>query len=92
MTPPNAIWPQSIECQDMNKSQGDFSLWSGATAHNTTPLTDKGGETRGYKIARAGVDAEKPRSRVAHFHRHLRQGQRDHPRQRRGNEKRSVQI
>ena len=60
MTPPDAIWPKSIECQGMNKSQGDFYLWSGATANNTTPLTGKDGEIRGYKIARAGADAEKP--------------------------------
>ena len=60
MTPPDAIWPKSIECQGMNKSQGDFYLWSGATAKDTTPLTGKDGEIRGYKIARAGADAEKP--------------------------------
>ena len=60
MTPPDAIWPKSIECQGMNKSQGDFYLWSGATADNTTPLTGKNGEIRGYRIGRAGADAEKP--------------------------------
>lgn len=60
MTPPDAIWPKSIECQGMNKSQGDFYLWSGATAKDATPLTDKNGEIRGYKIARVGADAEKP--------------------------------
>jgi hypothetical protein len=60
MTPPDAVWPKSIECQGMNKSQGDFYLWSGATASNTTPLTGKNGEIRGYRIGRAGEDAEKP--------------------------------
>lgn len=60
MTPPDAIWPKSIECQGMNKNQGDFYLWSGATAKDATPLTGKNGEIRGYKIARAGADAEKP--------------------------------
>jgi len=60
MTPPDAVWPKSIECQGMNKSQGDFYLWSGATANNTTPLTGKDGEIRGYRIGRAGADAEKP--------------------------------
>lgn len=60
MTPPDAVWPKSIECQGMHKNQGDFYLWSGATAAGTTPLTGKNGEIRGYKIARAGADAEKP--------------------------------
>jgi hypothetical protein len=60
MTPPDAVWPKSIECQGMNKSQGDFYLWSGATANCTTPLTGKDGEIRGYRIGRAGADAEKP--------------------------------
>ncbi|MEO5915068.1 MAG: DUF1080 domain-containing protein [Luteolibacter sp.] len=60
MTPPDAVWPKSIECQGMNKSQGDFYLWSGATAANTTPLKDKEGKIFGYRIGRAGEDAEKP--------------------------------
>lgn len=60
MTPPDAVWPKSIECQGMNKSQGDFYLWSGATANNTTPLNDKEGKTFGYRIGRVGADAEKP--------------------------------
>lgn len=60
MAPPDAVWPKSIECQGMNKSQGDFYLWSGATAKDATPLTGKNGEIRGYRIARAGEDAEKP--------------------------------
>jgi Domain of Unknown Function (DUF1080) len=60
MTPPDKIWPKSIECQGMHKNQGDFYLWSGATAADITPLTGKNGEIRGYKIARAGADAEKP--------------------------------
>lgn len=60
MTPPDAVWPKSIECQGMNKNQGDFYLWSGATAENTTPLTDKAGKIFGYRIGRAGADAEKP--------------------------------
>jgi hypothetical protein len=60
MTPPDAIWPKSIECQGMHKNQGDFYLWSGATAEGTTPLKGKDGEIRGYRIGRAGVDAEKP--------------------------------
>lgn len=60
MTPPDAIWPKSIECQGMHKSQGDFYLWSGATAKEGTPLKAKDGTVRGYKIARAAADAEKP--------------------------------
>jgi hypothetical protein len=60
MTPPDAIWPKSIECQGMHKNQGDFYLWSGATDKEGTPLTGKNGEIRGYKIARAGADAENP--------------------------------
>ena len=60
MTPPDAIWPKSIECQGMHKNQGDFYLWSGATADATTPLTGKNGEIHGYKIVRAAADAEKP--------------------------------
>ena len=60
MTPPDAVWPKSIECQGMNKSQGDFYLWSGATANGTNSLTGKNGEIHGYKIPRAGADAEKP--------------------------------
>ena len=60
MTPPDAVWPKSIECQGMNKSQGDFYLWSGATAKDATPLVGKNGEIRGYRIGRASEDAEKP--------------------------------
>jgi hypothetical protein len=60
MTPPDAIWPKSIECQGMHKNQGDFWLWSGATADNTTPQTGKSGKVFAHKIARAGADAEKP--------------------------------
>lgn len=60
MTLPDAIWPKSIECQGMHKQQGDFYLWSGATAKEGTAMTGKNGEIRGYKIARAGQDAEKP--------------------------------
>lgn len=60
MTPPDKIWPKSIECQGMHKNQGDFFLWAGATAVGTTPLTGKTGEIRGYKIARPGADIEKP--------------------------------
>lgn len=60
MTPPDAVWPKSIECQGMNKNQGDFYLWSGATAKDATPLVGKNGEVRGYRIGRAGADAEKP--------------------------------
>ncbi len=60
MTPPDKIWPKSIECQGMHKNQGDFYLWSGATAKEGTPLLNKEGQVRGYKIARAGADAEKP--------------------------------
>ncbi len=59
MTPPDAIWPKSIECQGMHKSQGDFYLWSGATAKEGTAMLGENGEIRGYKIARAGADAEK---------------------------------
>lgn len=60
MTPPDKIWPKSIECQGMHKNQGDFYLWSGATAKEGTPLMNKEGQVRGYKIARKGADAEKP--------------------------------
>lgn len=60
MTLPDAIWPKSIECQGMHKNQGDFYLWSGATAKEGTPMLGKDGEIRGYKIARAGADAENP--------------------------------
>lgn len=66
MTPPDAIWPKSIECQGAHKNQGDFYLWAGATAKEGTPLLnkeglpslDKEGKPRGYKIARVGEDAE----------------------------------
>lgn len=60
MTPPDAIWPKSIECQGMHKNQGDFYLWSGTTAKEGKPLQDKEGKIFGYRIARAGEDAEKP--------------------------------
>ena len=60
MTSPDAIWPRSVECQGMHKNQGDFYLWSGATAQDTTPLKAKDGSIRGYKIARRTPDAEKP--------------------------------
>lgn len=59
MTLPDAIWPKSIECQGMHKNQGDFYLWSGATAKEGTPLTGKDGTIRGYRIGRTGEDAEK---------------------------------
>ncbi len=60
MTLPDAVWPKSIECQGMHKFQGDFYFWSGATAKDSTPLKAKDGTIRGYKIARAAADAEKP--------------------------------
>jgi hypothetical protein len=60
MTPPDAIWPKSIECQGMHKNQGDFYLWSEATAKDATPIIGKNKEIRGYRIGRAGEDAEKP--------------------------------
>lgn len=60
MTPPDGIWPKSIECQGMHKNQGDFYLWSGATATEGKPLQDKEGKTFGYRIARSGEDAENP--------------------------------
>ena len=60
MTPPDAIWPKSIECQGKHKDQGFFYLWSGATAQNTTPLKGKNDEIRGYTIPRTAPDAEKP--------------------------------
>ena len=60
MTPPDAIWPKSIECQGMHKSQGDFYLWSGATAKEGVALKDKKtGAVRGYRIGRVAPDAEK---------------------------------
>jgi hypothetical protein len=68
MTPPDAIWPMSIECQGAHKNQGDFYLWAGATAtegkpllnKEGTPVLDKEGKLRGYRIARVGKDAELP--------------------------------
>jgi hypothetical protein len=59
MTPPDSIWPKSIECQGMHKMQGDFYLWAGATAENTTPIV-RNGEVRAHKITRPAADAENP--------------------------------
>ena len=59
MTPPDAVWPQSIECQGKHENQGDFYLWSGATAKEGVAMMGKAGEIRGYKIARVEADAEK---------------------------------
>jgi hypothetical protein len=58
MTPPDAIWPKSIECQGMHKSQGDFYLWSGATAKEGVALKAADGTVKGYRIGKQ-LDAEK---------------------------------
>ena len=61
MTPPDAVWPKSVECQGMHDRQGDFYLWNGATAKDGVALTDKKtGKVRGYRIGRPGDGAEKP--------------------------------
>jgi hypothetical protein len=59
MSQPDAIWPKSIECQGMHKSQGDFYLWSGATAKEGVAMKGKDGTIRGYRIGKQ-LDAEKP--------------------------------
>ena len=60
MTPPDAIWPKSIECQGMHDRQGDFYFWNGATLTGGTELKDKKtGKTRGYRLGKQ-ADAEKP--------------------------------
>ena len=59
MSQPDAIWPKSIECQGMHKSQGDFYLWSGATAKEGVAMKGKDGAVRGYRIGKQ-ADAEKP--------------------------------
>ena len=61
MTPPDAVWPKSIECQGMHDRQGDFYFWNGATVKDGVELKDKkSGKVRGYRIGRAGENAEKP--------------------------------
>lgn len=60
MTPPDAVWPKSIECQGMHKNQGDFYFWNGATLTGGTELKDKkSGKVRGYRLGKQS-DAEKP--------------------------------
>ena len=59
MTPPDAVWPKSIECQGMHKNQGDFYFWNGATLTGGTELKDKTGKIRGYRLGKQ-LDAEKP--------------------------------
>jgi hypothetical protein len=60
MTPPDAVWPKSIECQGMHKNQGDFYFWNGATLTGGTELKDKkSGKTRGYRLGKQ-ADAELP--------------------------------
>ena len=60
MTPPDAVWPKSIECQGMHKNQGDFYFWNGATLTGGTELKDKKtGKIRGYRLGKQ-ADAEKP--------------------------------
>jgi hypothetical protein len=60
MTPPDAVWPKSIECQGMHKNQGDFYFWNGATLSGGTELKDKKtGKIRGYRLGKQ-ADAEKP--------------------------------
>jgi hypothetical protein len=61
MTPPDAVWPKSIECQGMHDRQGDFYFWNGATVKDGTVIPDKKtGKIRGYRIGRPGESAEKP--------------------------------
>ncbi len=61
MTPPDAVWPKSIECQGMHERQGDFYFWNGATVKDGTEIKNKKtGEVRGYRIGRPGESAEKP--------------------------------
>jgi hypothetical protein len=61
MTPPDAIWPKSIECQGMHDRQGDFYFWNGATVKDGTELKDKkSGKVRGYRVGRPGESLEKP--------------------------------
>lgn len=59
MTPPDAVWPKSIECQGMHKNQGDFYFWSGATSKEGVAMKAKDGTVRGYRIGKL-ADAEKP--------------------------------
>ena len=59
MTPPDAVWPKSIECQGMHKNQGDFYFWNGATLTGGTELKNKAGKIRGYRLGKQS-DAEKP--------------------------------
>ncbi len=60
MTPPDAVWPKSIECQGMHKNQGDFYFWNGATLSGGTELKDKKtGKIRGYRLGKQS-DTEKP--------------------------------
>ena len=59
MTPPDAVWPKSIECQGMHKNQGDFYFWNGATLTGGTELKNKAGKIRGYRLGKQ-ADAEKP--------------------------------
>jgi Domain of Unknown Function (DUF1080) len=59
MTPPDAVWPKSIECQGMHKNQGDFYFWNGATLSGGTELKKKDGTIRGYRLGKQS-DAEKP--------------------------------
>lgn len=51
MNAPDKVWPLSVECQGMNKHQGDMYFWSGSNCR------EKG---QGPKVARTGEDAEKP--------------------------------
>jgi hypothetical protein len=62
MTPPDAVWPKSIECQGMHDRQGDFYFWNGATVKDGTELSKdkKSGKVRGYRIGRPGESLEKP--------------------------------
>ena len=62
MTPPDAVWPKSIECQGMHDRQGDFYFWNGATAKDSMELSKdkKTGKVRGYRIGRPGESLEKP--------------------------------
>ena len=51
MTPPDKVWPLSIECQGAHAQQGDMYYWSNAKTKDFT---------KGNKVARKASDAEKP--------------------------------
>jgi hypothetical protein len=86
MTPPDAVWPKSIECQGMHKNQGDFYFWNGATLTGGTELKDKkSGKIRGYRLGKQSRRRE-ARRRMEHLHHGLRRQYGHDPRQRQGSE------